>query len=71
MLLGFTRTVRAAGNTPVSGDADNHSALLGLIVTEYPAELEPPLIANVFAEGSAVPICHVNARVAGVGVSVD
>jgi hypothetical protein len=69
-LLGLTRTVSAAGNGPPSGDADNHSALLGLIVTEYGIELDPPFTASVFADGSAVPTCHENANVVGVGVKV-
>jgi hypothetical protein len=70
-LLGFTRTINDVGSGPDSGDAESQSALLGLIVTEYGAVLDPPFTASVFADGNDVPTCHENASVAGVGVKVD
>jgi hypothetical protein len=68
--LGFTRTVKAAGRAPDSGDADSHSALPGLIVTTKAAELDPDFTDRAFPEGRAVPACQVKASDTGVGLSV-
>ena len=63
----MTRTVSAAGKFPVSGDAESHSAVPGLIVIVNAAALDPDFTDSAFPEGNAVPDCQLKASEVGSG----